>query len=205
MNPFKKAFRSINEFLGHVPKKIERPGGSDEPPEPPASATRTIRNPRRPRGPKSGANPLAAAVEAATTPINDARTQIRVEGFSEDGVLNTEGETWDKDNGTFRLTNTEVRTFNCAGGLIKPKDITGMCMLGGKPDAVLRACGQCGLFVCHVHGRFVQGIDGDVWYCLQHVQDHVKIRYWDADAIGKGQPLRIRPFQPSIKPAKRHL
>jgi len=144
-------------------------------------------------------------MDAATTPINDAQTQIRVEGFSPEGVLNKDREIWVNEDGTFKLTNAEVLTFNCAGGLIRPDDITGMCMLGGKPDVHLRACGDCGMFVCHRHGGFVQGVNGEVWYCLEHIQNHLKILYWDARGIAEGKILRTRPFQPSIKPTQREV
>lgn len=216
MNPIRKisrlisrAVRSIDEYFGFNRKShgisSSSSHGPEDPPEPTAPAARPTRTPRPPHGPRSGVNPLAEAIEAATTPINDACTQIRIECFSTDGAINVDGETWHKENGTFKLTNSEIRTFNCAGGLIKPKDMKGMCLLGGKPDTVLKACGYCGHLVCLMHGRYVNAGDKEVFYCLKHVAMHLEMPFWDRKAIAEGKPLRIRPFTPAVKPVKRDV
>lgn len=206
MNPFKKTYDSINSFLGFSPSKQRKTGARrkpEDPQEPPSPSVRPTRIPRGPRRPRSGIDPFPEALKA-TKPVNDARAQIKIEkGFSKDGVIGNSRETWWGDGSTF--TESQSLTFNCAGALIKPTDIKGMCCLGGQPDSTLEACGHCGRFVCAMHGRIVEGATNSVFYCLEHVEEHRKMHYWDQDAIAKGQELRIRPFTPSVKPVQRKV
>lgn len=102
-----------------------------------------------------------------------------------DGTVAGNVEIWDRRNNTLQVRRRETLMVTCSNGVVpSARSINGICAVCGGPDELVSRCAVCGVVLCQLHAKVLDGSSGAKVYCPEHLAE--ALDKWDTWAALDG-------------------